>query len=119
MNPYFEEALRELEARLTAHEGNYDEWIGCPNGWGLSIIRTLAERVRLPDSLGFNAYSRAGGSMGASAGLYEVALLDCRVSAEVCFTGPILREPEGWLTPADVARKLREVYELPYQEDMP
>jgi hypothetical protein len=112
VNPYFEEALLELESRLTAHEGNYDEWIGCPNGWGLSIIRTQPSLVEIP---GYEP-QYAGGSIGARAGLFEVALLDCSVSAEVCFSGPILREPEGWLTPEDVARKLREVYELPYQD---
>lgn len=110
-NPYYEEAVDELVARLTAHEGDYDEWIGCPNGWGISIIRTQPTMVAAPGI----PPQFVGGSYGARGGLFEVALLDCSVSAEVCLDGPILQEPEGWLSPEQVGAKLREVYALPYQ----
>lgn len=92
--------------KLEAADGDVAEWAPFPNGWGLSIIRTQPTVVEIP---GYPP-TMAGGSYGAAAGLFEVALLK---HDDVCFDGPLLREPEGWLTPADVVRIMREVFELP------
>lgn len=96
----------KLIRTLTEHQGDFEFWMPTPNGYGISIIRTQPTMVEIP---GYEP-QLAGGSIGARAGLYEVALLR---HGDICFNGPILREPEGYLSPREVLAKLREIFELP------
>jgi hypothetical protein len=98
--------MEMLVDQLDGESGDVAMRLDLPNGWGASIIRTQPTIVEIP---GYKPQP-AGGSIGASAGLFEVALTR---RGEVVFDGPMLREPKGHLTSTDVARKVREIFELP------
>ena len=100
--------MQMLIAALEAAEGDYANQLVMPNGYIASIIRTAQIQIPVPEfmreRLGKETLS-AGGSYGAPAGLFEVALMDDR--------GEIVQGPVGWLEPVAVARQLREWFELP------
>ena len=90
---------------LDSAEGDVAISFTLPNGWGMSIIRTQPTLVELP---GIEP-QYAGGSYGARAGLFEIALTRM---GEVCFDGPMLNEPTGFHTSVDCARIMRQIFEL-------
>lgn len=100
---------------LEAAEGDFAHRLDFPNGWGLSVIRTAPHAFELPEHIrdiidNPPREMKIGGSYGADLGLFEVALTKF---GEVCFDGPLLQDPEGYMSPVDVARKAREVFGLP------
>jgi hypothetical protein len=90
---------RKLVRVLDSARGDYFDRIPTPNGWGLSILR-VAPPAKEPQ----------GGSDGASAGLFEVALLK---HGRICTDGPLLQEPRGSMSSTDVALILHDIYDLP------
>jgi hypothetical protein len=101
--------MRKLIDKLEAVEGDYVEHIPLPNGYHVSIVRTQPTEVTIPDGLPTRRDGKRsmliGGTYGAAAGLFEMALWDSRDN--------MVRDPVGWCSPVDVARKLREWFELP------
>lgn len=69
--------------------------VTCPNGRGVSIIR------------GFGTY-------GASAGLFEVAVLD--FDGNLDYSTPVTDDVLGWQTPEDVRNVVAQVSALPGRE---
>lgn len=100
--------MRMLIDRLEAHQGDYHDVFPMPNGYRASVVRTAPREVKIPDGLptrdGRTSLT-VGGTYGAAVGLYEMALFNTR--------DEMVGEPVGWCSPVDVARKLREWFELP------
>jgi hypothetical protein len=101
----FETELALLVATLHDAGGDIALSFTLPNRWGLSILRKQPTLMEYP---GYEP-QYVGGSYGASAHLFEVALM---MDGEVTFDGPILHQPEGWLSPAEVAGVVRKIYAL-------
>ena len=99
--------------RLEAHEGDFAEQFPMPNGWVASVIRKQRltdvppEIQRLLDqNEGLRAaVSEANQSYGVEMGLFEMALINPLTDQ--------VTNIEGHMTPVDVARKLRQWFELP------
>lgn len=99
--------------RLEAHEGDFAEQFPMPNGWVASVIRKQRltdvppEIQRLIDQREDlrEAMSEANRSYGVEMGLFEMALINPLTNR--------ITNVEGHMAPVDVARKLREWFELP------
>jgi hypothetical protein len=90
---------RKLIRQLDSVKGDYFNRIPTPNGWGLNILRVGPPAGRL-----------SAGSDGATSGLFEVSLIK---HGHICLDGPILQEPRGWQSAADIALLLHDIYDLP------
>lgn len=90
---------RKLVRLLDRAKGDYFDRIPTPNGWGLNVLRFM------PPS-----GEPQGGSDGARAGLFEVALLK---HGHICFDGPLLQDPRGSVSATEVALILHDIYDLP------
>ena len=63
-----------------------------PNGYGASVVRSEK-------------------SYGGREGLFELAVLDS--SDDLCYTTPVTRDVEGWLTIDNVDKLLDQISKLP------
>lgn len=68
------------------------EWVPFPNGWGISI-------------------QRHRGTYGASAGLFEVAVLD--LDGNLRYDTPVTGDVIGWLSIPEVLDVMKQVSDLP------
>ena len=102
--------MQMLIDALEAAEGDYQNQMMMPNGYIASIIRTAQIEIPIPKELQVKGIFKgatsipAGGSYGAARGLFEMALMNEQ--------GDIVKGPVGHLSPVEVARQLREWFEL-------